>query len=72
MKKALCIALALLMIGASALAAPQLSDGLFTSAKQAVGYLASGEPMTLDPGPHRLLVWPGEGWSSAQATITVQ
>ncbi len=43
MKKALCIALALLMIGASALAAPQLSDGLFTSAKQAVGYLASGE-----------------------------
>ncbi len=39
---------------------------------QYLGYLASGEPMTLEPGPHRLLVWPGEGWSSAQATITVQ
>ena len=37
-----------------------------------LGYLASGKPMTLEPGPHRLLVWPGEGWSSAQATITVQ
>ena len=43
MKKALCIVLALLLIGATAMAVPQLSDGLFASAKQAVGYLASGE-----------------------------
>ena len=43
MKKWICIALAILLIGTSALAAPQLSDGLFSSAKQAVGYLASGE-----------------------------
>lgn len=43
MKKWICLTLALLLIGASALAAPQLSDSLFLSAKQAVGYLASGE-----------------------------
>ena len=43
MKKWICIALAILLIGTSALAAPQLSDSLFSSAKQAVGYLASGE-----------------------------
>ena len=43
MKKTLCALLALLLLGATALAAPQLSDGLFTSAKQAVSYLASGE-----------------------------
>ncbi len=44
MKKALCVMLALLLIGASALAdVPQLSSGLFSSAKRAVGYLASGE-----------------------------
>ena len=45
MKKALCVMLALLLIGASALAggAPQLSGSLFSAAKQAVGYLASGE-----------------------------
>ena len=44
MRKIICLALALLMIGAIALAdAPQLSSGLFACAKQAVGYLASGE-----------------------------
>lgn len=43
MKKCICAALVLMLIGASALAAPQLSDSLFSSAKQAVGYLASGE-----------------------------
>ena len=44
MKKAICIILIALMIGASALAeVPQLSDDLFDSAKQAVAYLASGE-----------------------------
>ena len=43
MKKWICIVLAILLIGTSALAAPQLSDSLFSSAKQAVGYLASGE-----------------------------
>lgn len=43
MKRILCAALVLLLIGASALAAPQLSGGLFSSAKQAVAYLASGE-----------------------------
>lgn len=43
MKKTLCALLALMLIGATALAAPQLSDDLFSSAKQAVGYLASGE-----------------------------
>ncbi len=44
MKKLICFAMVCLMIGATALAgAPQLSDSLFSSAKQAVGYLASGE-----------------------------
>ena len=43
MKKWICVALAILLIGTTALAAPQLSDSLFSSAKQAVGYLASGE-----------------------------
>lgn len=44
MKKCLCIALICLVIGASALAAvPQLSSSLFSSAKQALVYLASGE-----------------------------
>ncbi len=43
MKKWICAVLALMLIGATALAAPQLSDSLFSSAKQAVGYLASGE-----------------------------
>ena len=44
MKKALCLILVGLLIGAAALAdVPQLSDSLFASAKQAVGYLASGE-----------------------------
>lgn len=44
MKKALCLAVVILLIGAVALAdVPQLSDNLFSSAKQAVGYLASGE-----------------------------
>lgn len=43
-KKALCLILIGLLIGAVALAdVPQLSDNLFASAKQAVGYLASGE-----------------------------
>jgi len=44
MKKMLCFALVLLFIGAAALAdVPQLSENLFITAKQAVGYLASGE-----------------------------
>lgn len=43
MKKPICILLALMLIGASALAAPQLSGSLFSSAKSAVIYLASGE-----------------------------
>ena len=44
MKKLICVMLALLLIGACALAdAPQFSSALFSSAKQAVGYLASGE-----------------------------
>ncbi|MBQ8109108.1 MAG: hypothetical protein IJ124_02950 [Clostridia bacterium] len=44
MKKMMCLVLALLIAGTAALAdAPQLSDSLFSSAKQAVGYLASGE-----------------------------
>lgn len=44
MKKRLCIALICLMIGTTALAgAPKLSNRLFKSAKEAVGYLASGE-----------------------------
>ena len=44
MKKLICVALALLLIGSTALAgAPKLSSGLFSSAKKAVGYLASGE-----------------------------
>lgn len=45
-RKRMCAALAvcLLLCGAMALAeAPDLSDSLFSSAKQAVGYLASGE-----------------------------
>ncbi len=43
MKKLICALLALLLLGSAALAdAPQLSDELFTSAKMAVGYLASG------------------------------
>ena len=37
-----------------------------------LGHLRSGETMTLEQGPHRILVWPGEGWESAQATIVVQ
>lgn len=44
MKKTICVLLALLLIGTIALAdAPRLSDDLFSAAKQAVGYLASGE-----------------------------
>ena len=44
MKKILCLTLALMLIGALALAdAPEFSDTLFSSAKQAVKYLASGE-----------------------------
>ena len=44
MKKLLCVIVALLLIGTTALAgAPKLSDSLFGSAKKAVGYLASGE-----------------------------
>ena len=44
MKKTLCLVLVLLLIGACALAAvPQLSNGLFSDAKKAVAYLASGE-----------------------------
>lgn len=44
MKRVLCIALALLAIGLTALAdVPNLSDSLFSSAKTAVAYLASGE-----------------------------
>ena len=44
MKKFLCLAIACLMIGCTALAAvPNLSDGLFSSAKQGLVYLASGE-----------------------------
>ena len=44
MKRVLCIVLALLMLGFSALAdVPNLSDSLFSSAKKAVAYLASGE-----------------------------
>lgn len=44
MKKIIAWIVALLLIGTVALAdAPQLSDSLFSSAKQAVGYLASGE-----------------------------
>ena len=37
-----------------------------------LGFLKSGAPMRLERGPHRLLVWPGEGWESAQSTIVVQ
>ncbi|MBO4620080.1 MAG: transglycosylase domain-containing protein [Victivallales bacterium] len=37
-----------------------------------LGRLNSGEPMSLEPGPHRILVWPGEDWEPAQATIVVQ
>ena len=44
MKKWICLTLALMIIGCSALAGtPQFSDSLFSSAKQAVSYLASGE-----------------------------
>ena len=44
MKKLLCLLVFCLLIGSTALAAPpQLSDSLFSSAKQAVGYLGSGE-----------------------------
>lgn len=43
MKRILCAALILMLIGTSALAVPQLSGGLFSSAKRAVSYLASGE-----------------------------
>ena len=43
MKKMLCLLLAALMLVATAFAAPQLSSGLFSSAKQAVKYLSSGE-----------------------------
>ena len=43
MKKTICVILALLLLGCAALAAPQFSDSLFSSAKQAVKYLASGE-----------------------------
>ena len=44
MKKILCLTLTLLLIGAVAMAdVPQLSSSLFSSAKQAVAYLASGE-----------------------------
>jgi len=45
MKRLITLMLALLLIGSCALAAgaPQLSGGLYSAAKQAVGYLASGE-----------------------------
>ena len=44
MRKTLCMVLVLMLIGTIALAdVPQLSSSLFSSAKQAVGYLASGE-----------------------------
>ena len=44
MKKTICVMLVLLLIGSIALAdVPQLSSSLFSSAKKAVGYLASGE-----------------------------
>lgn len=44
MKKLLCVALVLLLIGTTAFArAPKLSNSLFGSAKKAVGYLSSGE-----------------------------
>ena len=51
MKRVLCVVIACLLIGTSALAgAPKLSDSLFGCAKQAVGYLASGEyERLLDP-----------------------
>ena len=43
MKKLICVLLVLSLMGSVALAdAPRLSDDLFTSAKLAVGYLASG------------------------------
>ena len=37
-----------------------------------LGFLKSGERMTLERGPHRLLVWPGEGWENVTATIDVR
>lgn len=44
MKKLLCAVLICLLVGTTALAgAPKLSNSLFSSAKKAVGYLASGE-----------------------------
>ena len=44
MKKLFCLVLICLLIGSTALAgAPKLSDNLFSSAKKAVRYLASGE-----------------------------
>lgn len=44
MKKTICLVVALLLVATLALAdAPQFSDGLFSSAKQAVKYLSSGE-----------------------------
>ena len=43
MKKILCLIVAGLLLCSTALAAPHLSDRLFNCAKQAVGYLASGE-----------------------------
>ena len=43
MKKTLCLLLVALLFVATAFAAPQLSSGLISSAKQAVKYLSSGE-----------------------------
>lgn len=43
MKKLICLALALLMTLAPALAAPQLSDSLFTAAKRAAEWLVTGD-----------------------------
>ena len=43
MKKVFCILLVLMLIGSTAFAVPQLSEGLFNSAKQAMVVLASGE-----------------------------
>ena len=42
-KKMLCLLLVALLFAATAFAAPQLSSGLISSAKQAVKYLSSGE-----------------------------
>ena len=45
MKKLLCLVLIILLVGTAALAAgaPHLNENLVQAAKQAVGYLASGE-----------------------------